>query len=666
MGSYVIGMSADGSVVLMSDYDPISQDEVVSLVDTRTGSSIKLDLPADARTLSPRALSADGKSVAGSYESITTGHRVAFIWTKDKGVTLLPTANEAEIHAISADGSAVAGYMQGSQFYWSADIGFITLGTLGGRFTSYARAISADGSTVIGSAYDASDKNRAFVWTKGQSGLTNIDTLFDSSAAGFVTADGAVVAGTGYTALWASRGFRWTAAGGMVDIGDLGGGNTDVLGLSRDGNVLVGSSNDGTSYKAFRYEAAAGQMTNLGTLGGYKSEAMATNADGSVVVGSADNANNNRQAFRWTQQSGMLTIEQWLSDNGVTSISFDAAAATHVSDDGNVVAGTTSDSKTFYARVGKSSGVIELETFLPTVATASATAVSSHLRSADTVMFGAQGQPMRNLLTPGQKAVWGTVDLARDSSNNAQGGLAVGEMGFGYGLTDGVTVRLGAGVIHNDFDLSSGGNVATTGAYISPEASIALLDNVYFTFGGYVGTGTIKTNRGYLNGGVLDFSTGETNANTFGAKVRLDWVDALVIDDTSFTPYVGLSFASTSTDGYTENGGSFPVAYEAVTEHSTIARVGADMVYNLTDDFRVVAKAELAYQFEGNSSQVNGTIVGLNSFSLPAQSQNQFWVRGGIGAEYDIGGGTASVMLNVTSRGQDPDVWIRSNFTMKF
>jgi outer membrane autotransporter protein len=146
----------------------------------------------------------------------------------------------------------------------------------------------------------------------------------------------------------------------------------------------------------------------------------------------------------------------------------------------------------------------------------------------------------------------------------------------------------------------------------------------------------------------------------------LDWVDALVIDDTSFTPYVGLSYASTSTDAYTENGGSFPVAYEAVTEHSTIARVGADMVYNLTDDFRVIAKAELAYQFEGTSSQVNGTIVGLNSFSLPAQSQNQFWVRGGIGAEYDIGGGTASVMLNVTSRGQDPDVWIRSNFTMKF
>ena len=668
MGSYVIGMSADGSVVLFSDYDPLSHDEVISLVDTQSGASIKLDLPADAVHFWARALSADGKSIAGSYESQTTGHRVAFIWTKDKGITLLPTQNEAEIHAISADGSAVAGYMQGSQFYWSEDVGFITLGSLGGAYPSYARDISGDGSTVIGTAYDSANKGRAFVWTKGQSGLTNIDTLFDSSSATLVNADGSVVAGNGYMAQWQSRGFRWTEAGGMVDIGDLGGGATDLYGMSRDGNVLVGSSHDGTTYKAFRYEAAAGQMTNLGTLGGNKSQALATNADGSVVVGTADNADNDRQAFRWTEESGMLTIEQWLSDNGVTSISFSPQIASHVSDDGNVVAGTTADSNTFYARVGngENSGVIELEEFLPTVANAGAAAVTAYVRSADTVMFGAQGQPMRNLLTPGQKAVWGTVDLGYDDSQVANGGLAVGEFGFGYGLADGITARLGLGVVHNDFTLASGGSVATTGVYVAPEASIELLDNLYVTLGGYLGTGSINTNRGYLNAGVLDFSTGSTNANTFGAKVRFDWVDALVVNDTSFTPYVGLSYANTSVDAYTENGGSFPVSYNAMSEHSTIARIGADAVHHLTDDFRVVAKAELAYQFEDTASQVNGTIVGLSAFSLPGQSQNQVWVRGGIGAEYDIGGGTASVMLNVTSRGQDPDVWVRSNFTVKF
>lgn len=665
-GSQVIGMSADGSVVLSLNVDSSGQGDVYTLVDTTSGASTKLDLPAGATEIWATALSADGKSIAGNYVSESTGHRVAFIWTKEKGMTLLPNQNDASINAISADGSAVAGYMQGSQFYWSAETGYITLGTLGGSYSSYASAISGDGSTVIGTAYDSANKSRAFVWTKGQSSLTNIDDLFESSRATLVSNDGSVVAGNGYMANWAARGFRWTAAGGMIDIGDLGGGNTDVRGMSRDSNVLVGSSYDGQFDRAFRYDAVSGQMISLGTLGGRDSYAYAANGNGTVVVGSFDNDTGDRQAFRWTQESGMLTIEKWLSDNGVTSVNFNAADATHVSDQGNVVAGTTSEDRTYFARVGKGAGVIELETFLPTVANAATASVNAYVRSADVVMFGAQGQPMRNLLSTGQKSVWGTVDLGYDDSQSANGGLAVGEIGFGYGVSDGITARIGVGFTHNDLKLSSGGSFTTTGGYIAPEASIELIDNLYLTVGGYLGTGTIKTNRGYLNAGVLDFSNGQANANTFGGKIRLDWLDALVIQDTSFTPYVGLSYASTSVDAYTENGGSFPVAYDAVTEHSTIARLGADMVHHLTDDFRVVAKAELAYQFENTSSPVNGTVVGLSSFSLPGQSQNQFWVRGGIGAEYDVGGGTASVMLNVTSRGQDPDVWVRSSYSVKF
>ncbi len=666
MGSHVVGMSADGSVILFAEYDQVSHSEFFTLTNTATDASFEITAPADATGwFQVSALSADGTSVAGYYE--TANGDVAYIWSKANGFLVLPIpGGQAYVNAISADGSAVAGSMATGPFYWSAGTGLITLGTLGGAYSSNVRAMSGDGNTVVGTAYDQTNNSRAFVWAKGDANLTNIDDLFVNSSANFVNADGSVVAGYGRYQTWASRGFRWTEAGGMVDIGDLGGGATQVTGMSRDGNVLVGSSNDGIGYKAFRYEAASDHMDNLGTFGGDWSEATAANADGSVIVGAANDANNDSKAFRWTAESGMLTIEQWLSDNGVTSISFDAERASHVSDDGNVVAGTTADYHTFYARVGSGAGVIELEEFLPTVANAGATSVNAYLRSADTVMFGAQGQPMRNLLTPGQKAVWGTVDLGYDDSQAANGGVAVGEFGFGYGLADGITARLGVGVVHNDFSIASGGSIATTGFYVAPEASIELLDNIYVTLGGYLGTGSVSTNRGYLNGGVLDFSTGATNAHTFGAKVRLDWVDAFVVEDTSFTPYVGLSYANTSVDAYTENGGSFPVSYNAMSEHSTIARIGADVVHHLTDDFRVVAKAELAYQFEDTSSQVAGTIIGLNTFTLPGQTQNQVWVRGGIGAEYDVGGGTASVMLNVTSRGQDPDVWVRSSFSVKF
>jgi hypothetical protein len=51
---------------------------------------------------------------------------------------------------------------------------------------------------------------------------------------------------------------------------------------------------------------------------------------------------------------------------------------------------------------------------------------------------------------------------------------------------------------------------------------------------------------------------------------------------------------------------------------------------------------------------------------LAGQDLKQFWVRGGLGGEFDVGGGTASLMVNVTTQGQDPDVWVRSNWTVKF
>jgi probable HAF family extracellular repeat protein len=71
--------------------------------------------------------------------------------------------------------------------------------------------------------------------------LTWLGTLGgDRSVARGVSADGSVVVGVAYNAAWQQRAFRWTAARGMQDLGMLGGGWSVAYGVSADGSVVVG------------------------------------------------------------------------------------------------------------------------------------------------------------------------------------------------------------------------------------------------------------------------------------------------------------------------------------------------------------------------------------------------------------------------------------------
>jgi probable HAF family extracellular repeat protein len=62
----------------------------------------------------------------------------------------------------------------------------------------------------------------------------------NGSAASGVSADGSVVVGSAYNAAGQLRAFRWTAARGMQDLGTLGGSGSAATGISADGSVVVG------------------------------------------------------------------------------------------------------------------------------------------------------------------------------------------------------------------------------------------------------------------------------------------------------------------------------------------------------------------------------------------------------------------------------------------
>lgn len=670
-GPNIVGLSSDGSVMLDQLYDGDTGTYIIQLTDTATGKALPITLPSGLSYIYANNLSSDGKTVTGYYQESATLQIKAFVWSAADGFVdigaldgdytqIIPTA-------VSGDGTVVAGTAYSpttnhQAFYWTSSTDMIGLGTLGGSYSN-ANAVSDDGSTVVGTAYTSDQHNHAFVWKAATETMVNIDTLYAYSTATKVSDDGSVVAGYGYGN--ASNGvFRWTEATGMVDVGSLGGTSTNLYAMNGDGSVLVGYSytENNAEAHAYRYVASTSTMTDLGTLGGTYSSARDLSADGSVVIGSSSDAANVAHGFVWTEATGMTTVEEWVENQGGSIGEVTTQTAEFISDDGKVIVGETTNGTNYIARTG----IIDTAEFFPTVVAASNVVVQGGVSSADTIMFGAQGAPMRNLLDLGQRSVWGTIDGGYDNSDHADGGLALGDFGFGYGIADGVTARLSAGVTYTDQDLDAGGDVRQRGFYLSPEVSADLGKNVYVTVGGYWGRSSVDSRRGYLSGAATDYSNGDTNAETWGAKIRFDWLNAATINETAITPYIGLSYAHTKVDAFTETGGSFPVEFDGSSDHSTIARLGADFVRPLNDTVRLLAKAELDYQFENRATATSGTLTGISDFNLEGQDLQQFWARGGVGAEFDLGKGVASFMVNATTKGQDPTVWLRSNYTVKF
>lgn len=228
--------------------------------------------------------------------------------------------------AVSADGSTVVGVSASAAdtqaYRWTTDAGMVGLGNLGGGFPplSYPFDVSADGSIVVGGS-NSPKGSEAFRWTDA-SGMVGLGAFpgdeRNSSGASGINADGSVIVGggsffSGGTAY--TEAFRWTAASGMVGLGDLPGGNfgSSAADVSADGSTIVGDSYSGNSFsEAFRWTAASG-MVGLGDLPGgeFFSQARGVSADGSTVVGHSRvpvSGNYDHEAFRWTSASGMVGL----------------------------------------------------------------------------------------------------------------------------------------------------------------------------------------------------------------------------------------------------------------------------------------------------------------------------------------------------------------------
>ena len=614
----------------------------------------------------PTAVSADGSVVVG--ESYTSDYKHAFLWTAAGGMTDLGTISggiSTSAIGVSADGSVVVGYAIDSRNYhafrWTSAGGMIDLGGT----NAYPYAVSADGNVVVGTA-NAGTTDYAFRWTSA-GGMVNLGELGGTYSCAFaVSADGSVVVGNATDANRVNHAFRWTAAGGMTDLGMFSGGTMSYANyVSADGSVVVGEADaaNNAGY-VFRWTSAGG-MVNLGALGGTYSQANAISANGNVVVGMAQDASSIYHAFRWAAATGMQTVEAWLTASGVTvNPALHTYSANQVSADGEVVAGDLAGyGNSFIAISGK--GLMTIADVQSSLA-GKATSMNMCHSAGSLVLSGAHGHPLDRLTAPGRFTAWAAGDLGFDNHGARDGSLAVGEVGGGYNFGP-VQTNLALGKTTGLQNTDLGGSTNFDGTYLIGDVIGAIPRTpLTGTLTGFFQKGSLDSNRGYLNAGLPDISSGSTHADTVGGAVRVDWADAVKFHGVSFTPYTKLSLTRTVVDAYTEVGGGFPAVFNQRNDTITDQALGVNTSYPLTKTLKLVTTLEGVHRYQGKGSTMDGTVTGISTFSLPGERYVETWLRGTVGVEYTVGKGVFVVSLNGTTRSETANAWLATSYQYHF
>lgn len=251
---------------------------------------------------------------------------------------------ECNPQAISADGSTVVGSMMdgpiNSQgFRWTESTGLVGLGRLYngpsvGSLSSGAADVSADGSVVVGSSVYAGDKIYSTRWT-AQTGLQALEQTSLWSGASGVTADGSVAVGCiSRTSNELSVAYRWN--GSFQDIGRWDGTRfamTEAEGVSGDGRVIVGNGLESVNGQwqsvALRWDAGTG-LTKIAS----NVDIEGITSDGSTVFGEY---RDHHAAFVWQAGTGLTEIPP-LSGQAGHCVALGGSA------DGSIIVGASGNS----------------------------------------------------------------------------------------------------------------------------------------------------------------------------------------------------------------------------------------------------------------------------------------------------------------------------------
>jgi probable HAF family extracellular repeat protein len=179
-------------------------------------------------------VSGDGNTVVGTgYTQFTGGSGIgqAFRWTEQGGMQplgfLSPNHSYSDARAISRDGSTVVGVStpdsgsSGAAFVWRQGTGMQGLPPLPGSTTLFTRAdaANADGSVIVGAAPTASGIDHAVRWTNSEVQDLGVVPGWLASNAFAVSDDGLVVGGS-VSGLQELTAVIWTPGTGLMIASD--------------------------------------------------------------------------------------------------------------------------------------------------------------------------------------------------------------------------------------------------------------------------------------------------------------------------------------------------------------------------------------------------------------------------------------------------------------
>ena len=309
------------------------------------------------------SMSADGSVVAGVWGS----EGPAWRWTSETSV--VDIGSISQIVGVSRDGRTIVGTAKaadglGYAATWQSGKQWVTLPPpvdwreLDGKVT-VGYEVSRDGSVIVGLAYIKPSRTEAFRY-HATTGTVALGTLTGGRSRGsVVSGDGRVVAGwDDLTGTGNGRGFWFGSVWweGMQRLLHPYNGIGQVEGANDVGSILVGKGHPLAWTHAYRYTSWNGNVEDLGALkrdqggtgiGGGPAEdledtsvALAVSDDGNVVVGTSG-YQPPTEAFVWTPETKIIKLHDYLTSNGITGHErWTLLTAVSVSPDGKIIAGT--------------------------------------------------------------------------------------------------------------------------------------------------------------------------------------------------------------------------------------------------------------------------------------------------------------------------------------
>jgi len=253
-------------------------------------------------------VSADGQVVAVSATT-SLGQRNAYRWTREEGFEqITPDGHDRYPRAISADGSCLVGSEPAPYpmfgFVFDTEHGYSSLDD-GPDLLTMPRAVSANGDIVVGQAVFPSDwPNRdgsAFRWQRETATFDDLGRLAGhvvSHATG-ISADGGVICGASLpersTDMY-MRAVYWTPERGIQELGTFPDHHTSsALAVSPDGSTILGLIVSSENPDAWLWQPVRWRLSNGSSVfepmtrppNTRMAAGYATSTDGSITVGVA-------------------------------------------------------------------------------------------------------------------------------------------------------------------------------------------------------------------------------------------------------------------------------------------------------------------------------------------------------------------------------------------